>query len=601
VATAVGYTQANRALSISTPLGEDKLLLRALAGQETVSQLFRFNLDLLSEDDSIKFDSIVGKTVTIRLEIPDKERYWNGYVSRFSQGTRDQRFTNYRAEVVPWLWFLTRTADCRIFQEKTAPQIIEQIFTGLGFQDFKLNLFRSYRQRDYCVQYRETDFNFVSRLMEEEGICYYFQHESGKHTMILADDAGAHEPCPDQPNARCELAGGGWTPDDVITEWRSEQEFRPSAWAHTDYNFETPSTSLMVNVQQAPKWEIYDYPGIYPKRSDGDTLAKMRLEETTTFKQRSSGKSSCRAFSTGFTVDVADHYRSDVNQKWLLTAVYHQATMGGSFASGNADDGDHYVNTFECIPASINFRPPRLTPKPHVQGCQTAVVTGPEGEEIYTDKYGRVKVHFQWDRVGKSDENSSCWIRVSHPWAGQGWGAVSIPRIGQEVVVDFLEGDPDQPLVVGRVYHAENMPPYTLPGSADMMGFRSNSTKGGGGYNEIVIRDGKSNELIRIHAQKDMDTTVLHDMTTSVLNNDTQYVKVNRAIQVDGSHEEQVKNHIAITSVDDQIYIQAATQITLTVGASSLIMDKEGNITLKGKYVAVVGSQMIDLNPASSS
>src|SRR5271165_1227723 len=513
MAAKLGYTQTDRALKIDTPLGPDKLLLRALSGQETISQLFRFQLDLLSEDDSISFDGIVGKNVTLHLEIADGVRHWNGFISHFSQGTRDERFASYRAEMVPWTWFLTRTADCRIFQNKTAPDIIQKIFTDLGFQDYQLQLHNSYRIRDYCVQYRETDFNFVSRLMEEEGIYYYFEHEPGKHTMVLADDATSHQPCPGQAKARCRSPKGGWSPDDVIEELQLEQEYRPHAWAHTDYNFETPRTNLMVTVQQEPIYEIYDYPGIYPKRADGDKLAKMRLEETTAFEKRSSGRSNCRCFCAGYSVEVAEHYRDDANKKWLLTSVYHQATMGGSYATGGAEEGMHYSNSFECIPATVLFCPTRLTPKPHVQGCQTAVVVGPAGEEIYTDKYGRVKVQFHWDREGKKNEYSSCWMRVSYPWAGKSWGGIHIPRIGQEVIVDFLEGDPDRPIITGRVYHAENMPPWGLPDKKVISGIKSDSTKGGGGYNEYSMDDTKGNELITIHAQYDMGTTVEHDDT----------------------------------------------------------------------------------------
>lgn len=543
----LGFTQTGRALKIDTPLGADKLLLQTLSGNEAISQLFRFQLDLISEDDSIKFDGIVGKNVTLHLEIADGERCWNGFVCRFSQGARDERFTNYRAEVVPWLWFLTRTADCRIFQNKSVPEIVQKIFADLGFQDYELKLINSYRKRDYCVQYRETDFNFVSRLMEEEGICYFFRHQAGKHVLVLADDASAHDPCPGQAKARCEFAVGGWAPDDVIEEWRSEQEFRSSAWAHTDYNFETPSTNLMVSLQEAPKYEVYDYPGIYTKRAEGDKLAKMRLQETTAFKNRATGKSTCRSFNSGFVVDVTEHYRKDVNRKWLLTAVHHQATMGGSYATGSTEEEFHYSNTFECIPAEVPFRPPRMTAKPQVQGCQTAVVVGPKGEEIYTDKYGRVKVQFHWDREGKRNESSSCWVRVSSPWAGKNWGGIQIPRIGQEVVVDFLEGDPDEPLIIGRVYNAENMPPWALPGKAVISGFKSDSTKGGGGYNEFSMDDTKGTELINVHAQYDQQKRVEHDERVNVGNNRTESVGNDESITIGHDRTEKVGNNEKIT------------------------------------------------------
>jgi type VI secretion system secreted protein VgrG len=637
MATPLGFTQTDRALKIDSPLGADKLLLRAIAGQEAISQLFRFQLDLISEDDAIPFDGIVGKNVTLHLEIADGERTWNGFISRFSQGARDDRFSTYHAEMVPWLWFLTRTADCRIFQNLTVPDIVQKIFKDLGFQDYKLQLYSSYRKRDYCVQYRETDFNFVSRLMEEEGIYYFFQDENGKHTMVLADDAAAHQMCPGQPKARCEQVSGGWHPDDVITELRVEQEFRPSAWAHTDYNFETPSTNLMVTVQEQPKYEIYDYPGIYPKRSDGDKLAKMRLQETVALKSRVAGQSTCRNFNTGYLVEITDHYRKDINQKWLLTAVYHQATMGGSYETGTASEGLHYTNTFECIPSSVPFRPPRMTPKPHVQGCQTAVVVGPGGEEIYTDKYGRVKVQFFWDREGKRNESSSCWMRVSYPWAGKSWGGIHIPRIGQEVIVDFVEGDPDEPIIVGRVYNAEETPPWGLPGKAVISGFKSDSTKGGGGYNEFSMDDTKGNELINVHAQfdqqkkvehdervdvgrdrtehvgRDEQITIDHDRTekvghdekiliqhdkTEVVNHDralqvdhdkTELVHHNKSIQIDGDHSEKVSGSMAITvgrTLTESVLINYAESVG---GAMELTVGGALAITAGGLMAETVG------------
>jgi type VI secretion system secreted protein VgrG len=565
---AIGFTQTDRALKIDTPLGPDVLLLRSISGQEAVSQLFRFQLELLSEQDDIEFDDIVGKNVTVHVETLDAHRIFNGFISKFSQGSRDERFTYYRAEMVPWLWFLTRTADCRIFQNQAAPDVIKKIFQDLGFQDFDLRLYKSYRQREYCVQYRETDFNFVSRLMEEEGICYFFEHdeESAKHTLVLADDAAAHKPCPGQPKARCDFNAGGWRGEDVISEWRIEQEYRPTAWAHTDFNFETPSTSLMVTVKEDGSYEIYDYPGIYTKKKDGDQLAKTRLQETLAFKSRVSGKSNCRHFTTGSIVEVTDHYRDDMNQKWMLTAVYHQSTMGEAYGSGGSDEGFFYSNTFESIPASVPFRPLRMTPKPSVQGCQTAIVVGPAGEEIFTDKYGRVKVQFHWDREGKKNENSSCWVRVSHPWAGKAWGGIHIPRMGDEVIVDFLEGDPDQPIIVGRVYHAENMPPWGLPAKMVVSGFKSYSTKGGGGYNEFSMDDTKGNELINIHAQYDQHKRIEHDEVVSVGNDRTEEVGHDEKIQIDNDKMELVKRDRSL-EVDRDKSERVQRNKTIVVGA----------------------------------
>jgi type VI secretion system secreted protein VgrG len=600
---AIGFTQVGRALRIDTPLGPDALLLRRMNAQESVSQLFLYQLDLLSEDDAISFDGIVGKKVSIHLQTVDSERGFSGYISRFSQGGRDERFTYYHAEMRPWLWFLTRKADCRIFQRKTVPDILKKLFDELKFPDFELRLYNSYRPRDYCVQYRETDFNFVSRLMEEEGISYFFEHtaDGSKHTLVLADDPAANKPCPGQPKARCDFATGGRRNEDLISDWRAEQEYRPKAWTHTDYNFETPSTSLMATVKDDDQYEIYDYPGIYLKKGEGDQIAKTRLQETVALKNRVTGKSNCRCFTAGSTVEVTDHYRKDMNRKWMLTAVYQQLTMGEAYGSGGTDEGFVHMNTFECIPASVPFRPQRLTPKPAVQGCQTAVVVGPSGEEIYTDKFGRVKVQFHWDREGKKNEDSSCWIRVSHPWAGKGWGGIHIPRIGQEVIVGFLEGDPDQPIIVGRVYHAENMPPWGLPAQKVISGIKSDSTKGGGGYNEISMNDTKGTELINIHGQFDMNTTILHDEKEVVKNNKNVHVLKELRTQVDQkvSHtassdiaEHFKANHAEVVDAErylkaNRIIIEAGTEICIKVGGNSV------QISAAGVYV---DGTMVDIN-----
>ena len=551
----MAVTQETHRISISTPLGKDVLLLRGFSGSEAISQLFHLDLDLLSENDSIKFPDVVGTNVTLHANTADgTQRHWNGFISRFSQGPQERRLTAYRAQMVPWLWFLTRTADCRIFQNQKVPDIIQKIFTDLKFHDFELRLYGTYTPRDYCVQYRETDFNFVSRLMEEEGICYYFDHQDGKHVLVLADDAPAHKPCPNQPTARYSFYGPGATyQEDLVTEWHCHEEFRTGAWSQTDYNFETPSTSLAVTVNGNNPYEIYEYPGEHLIRPQGDRLARIRLQEQTAPCIVSHGASMCRNFRSGFLFTLEDHYRRDWNQSYLITALQHTAAQAGNYEVGAAGGEEMtYRNSFECIPASTPFRPPRVTPEPFVQGCQTAVVVGPGGEEIYTDKYGRVKVQFYWDREGKKNENSSCWIRVSHPWAGQGWGSVAIPRIGQEVIVDFLEGDPDRPIITGRVYNAEQMPPFGMPGGAVVSGVKSNSTKGGGGYNEISLNDTKGTELINIHAQYDQQKKVEHDERVNIGHDRAEEVGNDETITIDHDRTEEVKHDERITIGNDK-------------------------------------------------
>src|ERR1700722_13428274 len=440
MATASNFTQENRLIAIDTPLGENVLLLQALSGREGISRLFSFQLDLLSAQDSISFDDIVGQNVTISVTLADQtQRYFNGFVSRFALSGSDARFTHYQMEVVPWLWFLTRNAGCRIFQNMTIPDIIQQVFSDRGFSDFKSSLTGSYDPREYCVQYRETDFNFVSRLMEQYGIFYFFEHENGKHTLVLADSLSVHQPCPNQATAQYNQAGGGLDVDDVVTGWNMEQELRSGKCSLTDYNFETPSANLMSNepsvvtVGGNTKYEIYDYPGEYLNQSQGGTLARIRMQEEEASHLVISGSSICRAFTSGYKFDLEDHYRDDMNASYVLTEIQHVASEGGSYSLDGAGAGESYSNNFICIPADVPFRPARITPKPFVQGAQTALVVGKAGEEIWVDNYGRVIVQFYWDRQGEKNEHSSCWIRVSQPWAGGNWGAVWIPRSGQEV------------------------------------------------------------------------------------------------------------------------------------------------------------------------
>jgi type VI secretion system secreted protein VgrG len=601
----MAYTQEKRFIAIDTPLGEDVLLLQGFTGYEGISRLFSFDLDLLAETSSIPFNKIVGQRVTIRINLANgSNRYINGFISRFAQSGRDAWFTRYQAELVPWLWMLTRTADCRIFQNMTVPDIITKIFKDLGFSDYKNLLEGNFEPRDYCVQYRETDFNFVSRLMEQYGIFYFFEHTKDKHTLVLANSSTVHKPCPGQAKARCEHVTGTSEEEDVITSWHMEQELRPGKYALTDYNFETPSTSLAVNVSStvngdgSGKFEIYDYPGEYLKKAQGEKLVKIRMEEEEAPHISVNGASTCRAFTTGARFDLLEHFHNGMNKSYVLTEVQHVASAGESYASRVASTaGSSYSNHFTCIPHDVPYRPSRVTPRPTVQGPQTAIVVGKAGEEIWTDKYGRVKVQFHWDREGKRNENSSCWIRVSHPWAGKNWGAVSIPRIGQEVIVDFLEGDPDQPIITGRVYNAEQLPPYGLPAGGVISGIKSNSTKGGGGYNELILDDTKGNELIRVHGQYDMDSTiehdlrehVLHDRSRDVTNNETFTIGNDQTETIGGNQTLSVAKNRTRTVTQNELVTVVLTR-THNVGVNEMInVGAAQEVNVGGAQTVIVG------------
>jgi type VI secretion system secreted protein VgrG len=496
------YTQDKRHIKIDTPLGKDALLLQGFNGEEGVSRPFHFDLRMHSENRAIAFASIVGKMATVSMLLPDQSiRYINGVIQSFAQGgtttintgQNTATFATYFATLVPWLSLLRHTSDCRIFQEKSVPDIIEQIFKDAGFSDFQLKLQDSYQKREYCVQWNETDLNFVSRLMEEEGIFYFFEHTKDKHLLILADRATEFKPCPLAASASYAVRQGSANQLGRVTEWHMSQDIRPGKYEIRDYGFEKPTFQLAASVsgKDPRKYEVYYYPGEFQKANDGERLVGIRMEEEETPLSQIRGSSSCQGFIPGYRFDLKDHYRKDISDKaYTLVGVYHSSDQGTNYlatATRTEDDLD-YVNHFQCIPHPTPFRPPRLTSTPLMRGTQTAIVVGPAGEEIHVDKYGRVKVQFHWDREGKYDEHSSCWVRVSQPVAGKGWGAMWIPRIGQEVIVDFLDGDPDRPIITGRVYNAESMPPYTLPDEKTKSTLKSYSSKGGGGFNEIQKR-----------------------------------------------------------------------------------------------------------------
>ena len=541
-------TQDNRPISVTSVLGKDVLLLQSFIGREAISRLFSYQLELLSENDSIAAKDLVGTSITWAVHEVDKSpRYFNGMVSRMSAGHMSARnLRAYRVEVVPKLWFLTRTANCKIFQNKTTPDIIQSILGDFGISDFAPKLRGKYNPREYCVQYRETAFNFIARLMEQDGIFYFFQHNDGKHTLVLADAKGAFQDCVEN-SVRF---SGGTLATNHVTSWERQYEYRSGKWTATDYNFETPSTSLLSStatilpLANIASYEFFDYPGNYMKTADGTAEVKIRMEEEEASFDVVAGSSQCCTFTPGGKFQLEDHDISSETGKYVITSIIHSATEA---SYGNSAWGTDYSNTFTCIPDSVAYRPTRLAPKPSVQGTQTAVVVGPKGEEIYTDKYGRIKVQFHWDRLGKRDENSSCWIRVATLWAGKSWGVNHIPRIGQEVVVDFLEGDPDRPLVIGSVYNVQYMPANDLPAKKNVSGFKSNSTKGGGGYNEISLDDTKGKEQVIIHGQHDMHTTVEHDQTTHVKQNRSASIDVDDSETVGGNQSLSVKKKQTLT------------------------------------------------------
>ncbi|HEX7175243.1 MAG TPA: type VI secretion system tip protein TssI/VgrG [Pyrinomonadaceae bacterium] len=613
------FTQENRRIQIFTPLGEDVLLLRGFEGSEGVSSLFRFDLRLLSENRSLAFDALVGKNATVKVSLADGSvRHINGICSRVSQGDTTSyaqegttgHLTEYRATLVPWLWLLTRTSDCRIFQNLSAPDIIQKVFQDYGFTDFSNRLHGSYDVREYCVQYRETAFDFVSRLMEYEGIFYFFEHEADKHTLVLADAPNEFKPCPNLPAAFYTSAIGEDAAREAVKEWQKVQEVRPGKYTANDFDFQKPALDLTASVEgrDTRHYEIYDYPGGYVTRDQGERLVGVRVQEQDSPLVVARGASSYAALASGYRVDLKGHYRRDMNGPYVLTSVQHSADLAagyGSGAEGASEAIDGYSNTFECIPHPTPYRPPRVTPTPVIQGTQTAVIVGPAGEEIYTDKYGRVKVQFHWDREGKNDENSSCWVRVSQNWAGKRWGAMFVPRIGQEVIVDFLEGDPDRPIITGRLYNGGAMPPHALPDAKMKSTIKTYSTKGGGGFNEMSFDDTKGKEKVFHHAEKDLHGRVKNDRvewigrdTHLIVKRDQlEQVEGDKHLKVTGDQNEQVDGGYSL-KVGQDAQTKAGTKFNVDAGQE--IHLKAGmNVTIEaGTALTIkVGGNFININP----
>lgn len=577
-------------LPIETPLGDDAVTLVSIDGTEKISDLFHFTLKLASEDANIDLNRLVGKALNFGIRTRDREdiRWWNGYVCRARALPEADQVYFYEVEVVPWLWFLTKTSDCVVHQEKKVLEIIKDVFHKYSFQDFEDRTEDQYTKWEYCTQYRESAFSFVSRLMETEGIFYFFKHEKGKHTLVMADRSTVFQPSKHQENVKVRHAfgAGARRSEDMILKWEFHSAFRSGKYTHWDYNFLKPENPLRAEMpakrkkEAASKYEIYDYPGEYEEHKDGDDWARLRMESEELGNEVCRAESDVRALSAGCKFNLSDHDRRDQNKTYYITEIHHEAKEAGLYG-GSRQGPAEYKNTFSCLDVNVQYRPERKTPKHIMRGVQTATVVGPKGEEIYTDEYGRVKVQFHWDRLGKKDQDSSCWMRVSHGLAGKGFGAVFLPRVGQEVLVDFIEGDPDRPIITGRVYNASQTHPWELPKNKNWSGVRTRSTKGGGpeNYNEIRFDDTKGAEVFAMHAERDMQILVERNMLVQVdkncheaiLGERRQSIQKNNSITIEGNHAEKISGSQS-TKVSGSVELDADGNVTVKAG---------GNITIK--------------------
>ncbi len=636
-------TQANRLLSLTTPLPYDQLLITRLRASEGISQLFRYELEIVHEHGEagnepfyVDPKKLIGQPMSVRARQVagdgEIERHFNGICVRFSQGNRNTLFTSYSAEVVPRVWLLTQIRQSRIFQNKSVSDILRKVLEGF---EVSWEIQETHEPRNYCVQYRESDWDFASRLMEEEGIFYFFEHNEEGHKLVVADTPQAHKDLQSKNKIPFEMVRASITEQWVgsILSWHVDDKVKTGKTTLWDHNFELVGKRLEAtepsrfDIGQNTKLESYDYPGGYAKTFDGvdrgggeqsgelnkvfqdnKRTAKIRQQELDVAYKNSFGISDCCSLTPGYKFELTEHPVSTYNGKHVIVSLNTTATQSPAYISDEMVS-NCYTASFVCISHgkadSPPFRPNRTTPTPTVQGTQTAVVVGPSGEEIFTDKYGRVKVQFHWDREGHQDEGSSCWVRVAQTWAGNKWGTMFIPRIGMEVLVDFLEGDPDRPIIVGCVYNPENMPPYTLPDEKTKSTIKSNSSKGGSGFNEIRFEDKKGSEQIFIHAEKDKDIRVKNDLK-EIINHDRhlivdndQYEKVKKdkhldvtgnltekfggsvAQNIGGSHDVKISQKYA-ADAGMEIHLKAGMNATIEAGTS---------LTLK------VGGNFVNINP----
>ncbi|MBJ6765054.1 type VI secretion system tip protein VgrG [Myxococcaceae bacterium JPH2] len=582
------------------PLSADELAVLGFEAEETLSQPYSVEVALAVKPEvEVDEKALLGKDALLTVLLGDGARYFQGIiarVTRWDEGSGPER-RRYRATVVPKLWTLKHTRKSRIFQNLTVPQIVHKVLDE-GKVEHELSLTGTYVKREYCVQYRESDLDFVSRLLEEEGISYFFTHTEDAHKMILGDGVSANPDMQGEPKVLFRERSKMVAAHEYIHELVARTEVQPGAVMLRDFNFTKPTQSLAV-TQSAEggeaALEIYDYPGRYDATGAGKSLAKVRMEELRARVETMTGVSYSRRICAGHLFEVSDHPDSRLNIQYLPVSVRHvgHQSEGLLFEQSSTRQQESYRNEFVLQPASVPFRPPRVTPRPVIPGAQTAIVVGPAGEEIHTDEYGRIKVQFHWDREGTQDDKSSCWIRVSQSWAGPSWGALYLPRIGHEVVVEFLEGDPDRPIVTGSVYNGQNPTPVDLPGEKTQSTLRSSSSPGGDGSNELRFEDAAGSELVYLHAQKDFNIVVENDKDQLVGGNESLLVKKDRSRVIEG-------NQALVVKKNDDSTISGNQSLEVTGNRSTTVVGNHTESVTGDQSISVSSNQAVSVALASA-
>lgn len=584
-------TQVQRMATLKTPLGEDVLVLVRFHGTEKLSNLFEFSIDALSAERDIDFDAAIGRNCSVSLEIFDTSRVFNGILVEAQWlGPRDDNFS-YRLTLRPWFWLLSRTTDCRIFENKSVIDIIKQVFSDRGFNDFSDKTTQSYPEIPYCVQYRETDLDFISRLMEEYGIYYFFEHSEAKHMLVMADAKSSHQAVPGLSSLPfIALAERDRRAEQHVCEWTADRRFRTGKVELKDYDYMKPNAKLVADANGTAGYtksdmEFYDYPGRYTEQDRGDKFAKVRLEAEQAMDQRRFASGLAPSLFPGGLTSLGGQIKPSENIQYLVFGATH-AIATEAYRSGAAPLPEQiYQGSYEFLPSDRPFRAPLDTPRPFIRGPQTAKVVGKAGEEIDVDEEGRILLQFYWDRK----KIQSCRVRIAQVWSGKAWGGIFIPRIDQEVVVEFLEGNPDRPMVTGTVYNGDNKVPYSLPDNKTKNGWKTDSSKGHDGYNELVFEDKAGSEEIGVHAQKDLDIVVLNSESREI---------GERFMPPMGAPSRSTTLH----NGDDELTLEMGDQnITLEMGSQtvSIMMNQTTSANLAISTSAML-SHTLDCTPLTS-
>jgi type VI secretion system secreted protein VgrG len=591
LSAADGATLGERLLGITGSFPAGTFAVDHFGGSESLGNPFSYEVTLISDSADFDISSLVGDAVTITVALSEGDtRFFNGYVTRMALVDVFDTHVRYQIRVEPWLYMLSSRINSRIFQNKSVPDIAKGLFREHGFSDFEDQLSASYAEREYVVEYRESDFGFVSRILAHAGIYYYFRHEENRHVLVLADAASAHVTAPDYEKLDFHPQGTP-TPeeDEFVSRWEIAHQWRAGAYASDDFDFRRPKADLTAQLQVSPKHkkgdlEIFDYPAGYVQQSDIEGYVRGRLQNVQSDVEVANGSGDVRGVGAGNLFSLTGFPNESQNKQYLMVTASYDA-MNSSHDTGGSPSTQYFHFAFSAIDSTVAFSPPLSSWKPRVDGPQTAIVVGQAGEEITVDQYGRVKVQFHWDRDGKSDENSSCWVRVAQVWAGSGWGGIHIPRIGQEVIVDFLEGDPDRPIITGRVYNADNMPPYALPANKSQSGIKSRSTLGGApsNFNELRFEDKKGAEQVYAQAEKDLASLVKNDEDRNVGRDRTTEIGRDEMITVGNNRTETVTKQESITIGGDRQETVGKSE-TVTIGTTrALTVGTDETVAIGGK------------------